>query len=289
MNELELLERKDLRMDFIERLEVLDKVKSIIFFMETQICTTEQVAEYFEVSKGTLDSLVKDNKLELVENGMVSLTGVDLKSFKGDLGNPSSLKFASNLNIFNKRAILNVGLLLRDSIIAKKIRSILLDLSETKESKEFMQKEIDEEKVLMLDVLMAKDEESHLFALKSWKDYKDSKLKKIELEKRVAVEKVEHLTKSDATFGLREACTNIGVKEKVFKEYLISNGYMYRQMKKNDTKGNPTGRLKSIAKYNSHPCKYFTDIVVLDKFENSHSQTVFTIDGIEFFRKEMNK
>lgn len=289
MNELELLERKDLRRDFIERLEVLDKVKSIIFFMETQICTTEQVAEYFEVSKGTLDSLVKDNKLELVENGMVSLTGVDLKSFKGDLGNPSSLKFTSSLNIFNKRAILNVGLLLRDSIIAKKIRSILLDLSETKESKEFIQKEIDEEKVLMLDVLMAKDEESHLFALKSWKDYKDSKLKKIELEKRVAVEKVEHLTKSDATFGLREACTNIGVKEKVFKEYLISNGYMYRQMKKNDTNGNPTGRLKSTAKYNSYPYKYFTDIVVLDKFENSHSQTVFTIEGIEFFRKEMNK
>ena len=53
-------------------------------------------------------------------------------------------------------------------------------------------------------------------------------------------------------------------KEKVFKEYLISNGYMYRQMKKNDTKGNPTGRLKSTAKYNSYPCKYFTDIVVLE-------------------------
>ena len=125
MNELELLERKDLRMDFIERLEVLDKVKSIIFFMETQICTTEQVAEYFEVSKGTLDSLVKDNKLELVENGMVSLTGVDLKSFKGDLGNPSSLKFASSLNIFNKQSILKIAFLLTESEVALKIRNII--------------------------------------------------------------------------------------------------------------------------------------------------------------------
>ena len=125
MNELELLERKDLRMDFIERLEVLDKVKSIIFFMETQICTTEQVAEYFEVSKGTLDSLVKDNKLELVENGMVSLKGESLKQFKSDLGNPNSLNRVPNLNIFNKQSILKIAFLLTESDIALKIRHII--------------------------------------------------------------------------------------------------------------------------------------------------------------------
>jgi len=71
MNELELIERKELRSEFYDRLDVLDKVKVLVFFDKTQICTTEQVAEYFEVSKGTMDSLVKDNKEELVENGMV--------------------------------------------------------------------------------------------------------------------------------------------------------------------------------------------------------------------------
>ena len=285
MTELEMVERKELRSEFYDRLEVLDKVKALVFFDKTQICTTEQVAEYYEVPIGTIKSTISENLEELIENGMNVLKGLDLKEFKGSIGNPTTLKFTSQLNIFNKRAILNVGLLLRDSPIAKAIRSILLDVAETSMVKEIITQEIDKEKELMLNVLMSQGDEEHLLALKSWKDFKDAKYNKIELEKRIAVEKVEHLTKSEATFGLREACTNIGVKEKLFKQYLIDNGFMYRQAKKNDVKGKPTGRLKSVAKYNSEPTKYFTDIVVLDKFENSHAQTVFTIEGIEYFRR----
>ena len=125
MNELELIERKELRSEFYDRLDVLDKVKALVFFDKTQICTTEQVAEYFEVSKGTMDSLVKDNKEELVENGMVVLKGVDLKDFKSSIGNPSHLNRVANLNIFNKQSILKIAFLLTESDVALKIRNIL--------------------------------------------------------------------------------------------------------------------------------------------------------------------
>ena len=125
MNELELIERKELRSEFYDRLDVLDRVKALVFFDKTQICTTEQVAEYFEVSKGTMDSLVKDNKEELVENGMVVLKGVDLKDFKSSIGNPSHLNRVANLNIFNKQSILKIAFLLTESDVALKIRNIL--------------------------------------------------------------------------------------------------------------------------------------------------------------------
>lgn len=83
MTELEMVERKELRSEFYDRLEVLDKVKALVFFDKTQICTTEQVAEYFETSIYTVRSCIKENGNELVENGMIILKGLDLKEFKG--------------------------------------------------------------------------------------------------------------------------------------------------------------------------------------------------------------
>jgi hypothetical protein len=284
-NEMELVQSKELRMDLIENLDVLDKVKGLILFPKTQIVTTQQLSEYFEVALGTLDWTIKENKDELLSNGLVVLEGVDLKRFKTDLGNPSELKRVAKLNIFNKRAVLNVAMLLRDSPIAQKIRQVLLETIDKEEVTQIAVQAIDEEKALMLGVLMATDDETHLLALKRWKDYKDAKFNVISMERKIAVEKVENLTKSEATFGLREAVANLGIKEKVLKEYLISNGYMYRQMKRDDVKGSPTGRLKAHSEFTKEPKRFFTDIKVLDHKEVAHTQTVFTIDGIEHFRK----
>jgi hypothetical protein len=284
-NEMELVQSKELRMDLIENLDVLDKVKGLILFPKTQIVTTQQLSEYFEVALGTLDWTIKENKDELLSNGLVVLEGVDLKRFKTDLGNPSELKRVAKLNIFNKRAVLNVAMLLRDSPIAQKIRQVLLETIDKEEVTQIAVQAIDEEKALMLGVLMASDDETHLLALKKWKDYKDAKFNIISMERKIAVEKVENLTKSEATFGLREAVSNLGIKEKILKEYLISNGYMYRQAKRDDVKGSPTGRLKAHSEFTKEPKRFFTDIKVLDHKDVVHSQTVLTIDGIEHFRK----
>lgn len=125
MNELELIERKELRSEFYDRLDVLDKVKALVFFDKTQICTTEQVAEYFEVPIGTIKSTISENQDELVDNGMSVLKGLDLKEFKGSIGNPVALKFTSQLNTFNKQSILKIAFLLTESDVALKIRNIL--------------------------------------------------------------------------------------------------------------------------------------------------------------------
>ena len=125
MNELELIERKELRTEFYNRLEVLDKVKALVFFDKTQICTTEQVAEYFEVPIGTIKNCVKVNNDDLLSTGLYVLKGEELVKFKNNLGNPSSLKYISVLNTFNIASILKLAFLLTESEVAINIRNLV--------------------------------------------------------------------------------------------------------------------------------------------------------------------
>ena len=113
-----------------ERLDVLDKVKELVFMKGTEYMTTQQVADYYNVAEGTIKALVSRNNDELIKNGYKVLYKEKLKEFKGKLQDEVTLKeikFVSQLALFNKRAILNVGMLLTESPIAEEVRTLLLD------------------------------------------------------------------------------------------------------------------------------------------------------------------
>lgn len=126
-----------------ERLDVLDKVKQITTLGDSNYCTVEQVAEYYEVGKSAITSLVFDNKNELISNGFEVIKADKLIenhviSFKEFTKNRANYKFILNdgtilslggkgIALFTKRTILNVGMLLRDSDVAKEVRTLLLD------------------------------------------------------------------------------------------------------------------------------------------------------------------
>ena len=71
MKTIHLLTNKILRDEVIneERLEVLDKVKKLTMFENTEYMTTELVAEYYEVTESAIKSLVSRNQEELLKNG----------------------------------------------------------------------------------------------------------------------------------------------------------------------------------------------------------------------------
>lgn len=69
VNGNELLEKKGLREKVINRTDVLDKVKELILLPNTEYATTEQVAEYYEVGKEAITSLVHDNREEVESDG----------------------------------------------------------------------------------------------------------------------------------------------------------------------------------------------------------------------------
>ncbi|EST37485.1 hypothetical protein N566_12785 [Streptomycetaceae bacterium MP113-05] len=86
------------------------------------------VAEYFEVGIKAIKSLIHDHREELEASGYRVLTGTELGSFK----EPSSLhRHGRHLALFTRRTVLNVAMLLRDSIVTRQVRTYLLDAEES--------------------------------------------------------------------------------------------------------------------------------------------------------------
>lgn len=78
--------------------------------------------------------------------------------------------------------------------------------------------------------------------------------------------------------NIRDTSKAIGVKEKLFVAYLIGNGYLYRDNKK---------QLKPIAKYTGDD-----NLFVIKEFVNGSRtgmQTLITVKGKEYFTNKFNK
>ena len=194
MTENELLENKTEREKLIDKIEVLDKVKKLILLPFGDFMTIKQLADYYEVGLEAINSLVKDNREELESNGMKlyksnELCKSDVMSFKDFTKNRANYKFydgngnelsvgGKGIQLFIRRAILNVGMLLRDSEVAKQIRTSLLNMSENKESINEETTKIDKEKLLMLDIMCAKDDMEQMLAMNKYKRYKDEQQSK---------------------------------------------------------------------------------------------------------------
>jgi hypothetical protein len=109
--------------------ELLSKAKALHFnvWQGTGIATTEQVAEFYEVPIETVKSAVKYHKTEFDADGLKVLRGRELKDarLKFNLASKTSQSL-----IWNPRATLRLGYLLRDSSIAKAVRTTSLDFIE---------------------------------------------------------------------------------------------------------------------------------------------------------------
>ena len=223
MKELDLIENKDVREKMISNISVLEKVKDLLLLGDSEFATTQQVADYYEVGLEAVKSIIKRHKEELETNGLTLLKGEDLKSFKGQVQDEPSIKFVSQLTLFSKRTILNIGMLLTEGDVAKEVRSRLLDIEY--ESNKAVQEngqtikdniinEIDEEKSLMLERITAEMDgdfekvcviNAKLFALKN-KRIKD-------LEDNIENITTHSLTLTDSRDVINKLVRAIAMKE----------------------------------------------------------------------------
>lgn len=144
MNEEVLVERKDEREKCYDRIEVLNQVGELLLIPNSEYATMDMVAKYYDVKRSTINSLVEDNLNELISNGYKVVKGSEIANsavilFESFTKNRGNYKFVLNekdtlsvggsgIRLFPKRAILNVGMLLRDSDIAIELRRRLLDI-----------------------------------------------------------------------------------------------------------------------------------------------------------------
>ncbi|WP_327324704.1 hypothetical protein OG735_20960 [Streptomyces sp. NBC_01210] len=132
-SEVALLESRALRVEHQGRVEVLDKVKALVMLPDDMHVTTEGVARYFEVHRGTVHNIARRHRDELEANGMVTLKGSELQSFEVFNLNTSKESYPqgrAHLRLYTRRTVLNVAMLLRDSDIARCVRTYLLDAEE---------------------------------------------------------------------------------------------------------------------------------------------------------------
>ena len=122
-----LLESKTLRESVINRTDVLDKVKKLTTLPDDLHVSIDMAAAYYEVGKEAINSLIKDNREELESDGLKVLRGSELMSFK-DMGVIG--KNTSAFTIIPRRALLRIGMLLRDSAVARQVREYLLNVEE---------------------------------------------------------------------------------------------------------------------------------------------------------------
>ncbi|NYS19322.1 hypothetical protein HFP43_17025 [Streptomyces sp. SJ1-7] len=132
--EVALFASRALRVEQLGRVDILDKVKSLVMLPDGIHVRTEDVARYFEVSTASVRRLTDRHQEEFAENGLRVLRGSDLQSFHSDMmslwkgeGVDSYPQAATQLRLYTRRTVLNVAMLLRDSDIARCVRTYLLD------------------------------------------------------------------------------------------------------------------------------------------------------------------
>ena len=166
MTDTELLEKKDLRDQMSDRVDVLNKVKELLLMPVLDTITTQQVADYYEVHTDAVQSCYRRNKNEIDSDGVIKETSKSLAKRFGQNGQIVKTQYYQDfrlsddvilrvpnvgIKLFSKRAVLRIGMLLRDSDIAKEVRTQLLNTFEhsTDEQKTA---DIDEETSIMLEI-----------------------------------------------------------------------------------------------------------------------------------------
>lgn len=231
---MNLVKDKRLRESVINRTEVLDRVKQLILLPNTEYATTRMVAEYYEVTTDVIGMIVMANNDEVISDGYSTISGKELVS-KINLETKTETKRGhylvdgikipySKQGVFTRRAILRVGMLLRDSEVAKEVRTYLLNVEHDTQEKtpeiiENITEEINEEQKLLMNIGIAfasGDNTQILLATQAHHNYvvalKDKRIKKVEDEKEMII--TNALTISESRKIIKAIVTNIATKTK---------------------------------------------------------------------------
>ena len=199
-----MVDNKELRQKYIDRTEVLDKVKSLFLIPRLDMATTRQIAEFYEVEQKVVEKCFERNRDEIEADGCIKvkppylsekfdadiMSEVNYERVRGGiritLGDNVTIMIPNSGSLmFPKRAVLRFGMLLRDSKIAQEVRTQLLNVVEHTEAEnpQALTAEIDNEQELLQNVAVAfasGDMMKFAEATMALNAYKDRHIKEVE-------------------------------------------------------------------------------------------------------------
>lgn len=244
MVETQFIDDRILRDNNVGHYEVLEKVKKLLLIPSFEVMTLKQVADYYEVNPHTVEMICSRNSDELNSDGVCRKKVKDFLNSQHVRAEKSSYTttfvYDNGLNItmsngglkvFPRRAILRVGMLLRDSEVAKEVRTQLLNIEE-KVSDETKTHDIDEEQSLMLSVGMAvASGDATAVAVASAKlvEFKNRHIQKLENDNKALAEGIlEWKDRNKLNAGIRKLAAVTGIHfSKMWNELYKNLQYKY--------------------------------------------------------------
>lgn len=145
MKKDDLLTNVVLRERYVNKTEVLDKVKAVPLFPNELFVGVNQAARYYGVGISTIAKMLERNKSEFKKDGVKVITGEELQKYHkqvidekimDELNNPYIGNKSRLYTIVPKRALLRIGMLLKRSDVAIQIREYLLNLEKNSTKKQ---------------------------------------------------------------------------------------------------------------------------------------------------------
>ncbi|WEG18557.1 hypothetical protein PQ478_08745 [Alkalihalophilus pseudofirmus] len=122
-------ETKEVRDSLVEKVDVLSKVKQLSLLPDGSHMNLKQVADYYNVDTSTIKNVMSRYKTEFMSDGIRVLRGEKFRQYKERyLKYNYEYKKAPSMTLLTKKAILRMGMLLRDSEVSQKIREYLLNV-----------------------------------------------------------------------------------------------------------------------------------------------------------------
>jgi len=212
-----MVDNKEERQKYIDRVEILDKVKALMLIPQMAMVTARQIADFYEVDMHTIQICYQRNKREIDSDGTVVKKSLDFAKISKDTGCDFRQQAAVNIlefdnvqivipnrgvRCFSKRAVLRFGMLLRDSKVAQEVRTQLLNIVEHTEAEnpQALTAEIDNEQELLMEVartFSSGDMMKFAEATMKLNAYKDRHIKAVEEKNAELAEKNETLAKDN--------------------------------------------------------------------------------------------
>lgn len=293
IKEIDLIENQVARQSLMNKVDVLEKVKELILLTNTELMTTKMVADWYEVKEDVIRKTLERNRSELIENGVMSLSGERLRDIKSHSGLKTRAK---TVTVFSKRALLNIGMLLRDSTIAKRVRTALLDQQETM-TDEQKTLHIDQEKELALKIMFADSEEEKMLAFNNYRQFKNRYIMELEntiKENEPKLDAWGTFINSNSTFSFTDTAkmistrandeegVNINISNKKLTKFLRDVGVLSKR--------------KSRGNYTNQPNKNYEEyfnVATADAGKEGEkfkvTQTKVKTNGLEFIYNLLKK
>lgn len=238
MKEKEILESKEIREKLSQRIEVLDKVKELLFLPIGKYATTELVAQYYEVNVETVKWQLNHNRDEFLSDGYKVWKRKELQDLDRELnllskkgtfsivdkeGNEILTAPNTGLALWTPRSILRLGMLLRDSKIAKEVRTQLLNVTEVAKEKdeEIVTQHIDEEKQLLINIAIASNPMDQMVAVNNYKLYME--------RYKIDAEKYKTIYNSDKLYTTTDVAKDLGMSAVKLNKILKDKNIIYKK------------------------------------------------------------